>query len=197
MANIPILKMMTWIEETFVEGLILDKPSRKAVAMAVIKNSMADRYKDDLSELAEIGHYLGAVLSAKAKDTLSIEWAEVEGLGSGCIVGEDGEIEHGAAVLYSEYRDAGFGKSFPQKIIEQHHDMMGNVKVGSMNELIDIPIGYKRNAFLCSHRDSITVHFPGAPRRDEMVVIVVMTDSSRPNARIKDLTDRRIKAAER
>ncbi len=192
MANIPILKMMTWIEETFVEGLILDKPSRKAVVMAVIKNSMADRYKDDLGELAAIGHYLGGVLSAKAKDALGIEWAVVEGLGSGCIVGEDGEIEQGAAVLYSEYPNAGFGKSFRQQNIERHNDVMGNVKVGSMNESLDILIGYKSDAFLCSHRDSITVNFPGAPRRDEMVVVVVITDSPRPNARIKDLRNKHV-----
>ena len=187
MANIPILKMMTWIEETFVEGLVLDKPSRKGVAMAVVKNSMADRYKDDLSELARIGHYLGTLLSVKAKDALGIEWSQVEGIGTGCIVGEDGEIEHGAAVLYSEYPDAGFGKSFRQKIAKQHHDVMGQVKIGSMNEPLDIPIGYKSDAFLCSHRDHITVNFPGAPKRDEMVVVVVITDSPRPNGRIKDL----------
>jgi len=112
MGNVPILRMMTWVEETYVEGLLLAKPARKAVAMAVIKNPLADRYKDDLGELTDIGHYLGAVLAAKARNALGIKPEEVEGIGKGCIVGEDGEVEHAAAVLHVRYPDEGFGKSF-------------------------------------------------------------------------------------
>ena len=186
MANIPILKMTTWIEETYIEGLLLDKPSRKAVAMAVIKNPLADRYKDDLSELIEIGHYLGSVLLTKVRDTLGIAPEEVAGIGKGCIVGEDGEIEHAAAVLYAKNTEKGFDKSFQCEINGHPVEMMGNAKIGSINDPVDIPIGYKADPFMCSYRDSITVNMPGAPKRDEMVVIGVITDTPRPNERISE-----------
>jgi len=178
--------MMTWIEETYVEGLLLNKPSRKAVAMAVVKNPLADQYKDDLSELIEIGHYLGSVLSARARDMLGIMPEEVEGVAKGCIIGEDGEIEHAAAVLYADKTGKGFDKAFLHEIKGQAVEIMGNAKIGSINTSLDIPIGYKADPFMRSHRDSITVNMPGSPKRDEMVVIGVITDTPRPNDRISE-----------
>ncbi|MRR18162.1 MAG: amino acid synthesis family protein [Deltaproteobacteria bacterium] len=183
----PILRMMTWVEETYAEGLLLDKPARKAVAMAVIKNPLADRYKDDLSELTEIGNYLGAVLAAKARNALGIKPEEVEGIGKGCIVGEAGELEHAAALMYVRYPDKGFGKAFRDETGGGLAIMMANAKIGSMNESLDIPIGYKDAVLVCTHWDTVTVNLPGAPKMDEMVVIGVITDTPRPNARIPGL----------
>lgn len=187
MQNLKIVKMMTWVEETYWEGILLEKPARKAVAMAVIKNPVAGQYKDDLSELTEIGDCLGAVLAAKARNALGIKPEEVEGIGKGCLVGEDGEAEHAAAVLHVRYPDKGFGKSFRDETNGGLAIMMSNAKVGVMNDTLDIPIGYKDAAFVCTHWDTISVNVPGAPRRDEMVVIGVVTDTPRPNARIPGL----------
>ena len=187
MQKLQILRIMTWIEETYVEGVILDKPARKAVAMAVIKNPLAGQYKDDLSELTEIGDYLGSFLAAKARKALGINPEEVEGIGKGCLVGEAGEAEHAAAVLHVRYPEKGFGKSFRDETNGGLAIMMANAKVSTMNGTLDVPIGYKDAAFVCTHWDTISVNVPGAPKRDEMVVIGVVTDSPRPNARVPGL----------
>ena len=187
MANVQILKMMTWIEETFFEGVLLDKPARKAVAMAVIKNPLAGKYRDNLDELTDIGDYLGAVLAAKARNALGIRPEEVEGIGKGCLVGEDGEAEHAAAILHVRYPEKGFGKSFREETNGGLAIMMGNAKVGCLNDTLDIPLGYKDAAFVCTHWDTISVNIPGAPKRDEIVVIGVITDTPRPNERIPGL----------
>ena len=179
-----ILRMMTWVEETFFEGALLDKPARKAVAMAVIKNPLAGKYSEKLDELTDIGDYLGAVLAAKARMALGIKPEEVEGIGKGCLVGEDGEAEHAAAILRVRYPEKGFSKSFREETNGGLAIMMGNAKIGGMNETLDIPIGYKDAAFVCTHWDTISVNIPGAPKRDEIVVIGVITDTPRPNARI-------------
>jgi hypothetical protein len=193
MKNLQILRMMTWIEETFLEGVLLDKPARKAVAMAVIKNPLAGKYEDNLEALTDIGDYLGSLLAAKARNALGIKPEEVEGISKGCLVGEDGEAEHAAAILHVRYPGKGFGKSFRDETNGGLAIMMANAKVGGMNETLDIPIGYKDAAFVCTHWDTISVNIPGAPKRDEIVVIGVVTDSARPNARVPGLRIKDIK----
>ena len=50
-----------------------------------------------------------------------------------------------------------------------------------------MPLGHKDAAFVRSHFDAMEVRVPDAPRRDEIVVAVVVTDSGRPLPRIGGL----------
>lgn len=187
--QLEVRRMITWVEEVFIEGRKLKKPVKRAVAIAVITNPYAAKgYQEDLSLLTEIGDYLGGLLAQKARDALKIRPEVIEEIGKGCLVGEDGEAEHAAALLHVRYLDKGYGKTFRDQTNGGLAIMMANAKVGPMDSSIDIPLGYKDAVFVCSHWDTITVHVPGAPRRDELVVIGVVTDGGRPGARVPGLT---------
>jgi hypothetical protein len=60
-------------------------------------------------------------------------------------------------------------------------------KIGSPGTEIDVPLHYKDAAFVRSHFDAMTVRVSDAPRPDEIVVVIVVTDSGRPHPRIGGL----------
>jgi hypothetical protein len=49
-------------------------------------------------------------------------------------------------------------------------------------------LGHKDAAFVRSHFDAMEVRVPDAPRRGEIVVALVVTDSGRPRPRVGGLT---------
>ena len=59
-----------------------------------------------------------------------------------------------------------------------------NAKIGSVGTTIDVPIGHKDNSWSFDQIDTISVTIPGAPRSDEIVVILVLSDGGRPRPRI-------------
>ena len=94
-----IRKIVTSVEEIRFEGFReLDQPIHKCVAAAVIQNPFAGVYIEDLSELSEYGEYLGAYLADIAVKALN--GASVHSYGKGAIVGLNGELEHGGAILH-------------------------------------------------------------------------------------------------
>src|SRR5271170_1653513 len=96
-----IRKIVTVVEETHLEmGKTIAPPTRRAAAVAVIENPFAGRYVEDLSELIDIGEELGELLASRAVATLGIEGPRVESYGKAAAVGENGELEHAAAILH-------------------------------------------------------------------------------------------------
>lgn len=59
---------------------------------------------------------------------------------------------------------------------------------------IDVPLGHKDAAFVRSHFDAMEIRVTDAPRADEIVVAVVVTDSGRPLPRIGGLRVDQIEA---
>ena len=58
---------------------------------------------------------------------------------------------------------------------------------------IDVPLGHKDAAFVRSHFDAMEARVSDAPRANEIVVAVVVTDSGRPLPRIGGLQASEIK----
>jgi hypothetical protein len=58
---------------------------------------------------------------------------------------------------------------------------------------LDIPLGHKDAAFVRSHFDGMEVRINDAPRANEIMVAVAVTDSGRPLARVGGLTKDQIK----
>lgn len=52
---------------------------------------------------------------------------------------------------------------------------------------IDVPLHYKDAAFVVSHFDSMEVRIPDAPRPNEIVLILSITNCGRPNPRVDGL----------
>ncbi|NOR29980.1 MAG: amino acid synthesis family protein, partial [Sulfitobacter sp.] len=84
-----IRKIAVWVEETHREiGQVISPATRKAVAVAVIKNPFAGSYTDDLTPLMDIGAELGGLLGDKCVAALGIEPAQAESYGKAAMVGE-------------------------------------------------------------------------------------------------------------
>ena len=66
-------------------------------------------------------------------------------------------------------------------------------KRGGMGVVLDIPLGHKDAAFVRSHFDGMEVRLNDAPRANEIMVAIAVTDSGRPLARVGGLTKQQIK----
>lgn len=178
-----VRKYVTIVEETVMEGgKKVEPPTRKAAAIAVIKNPFAGKYVENLNELVGTGEELGGILTKKAVEALRIPPQRAESYGKAAIVGVDGELEHAAAILHPKLgtpmREAvGGGKAI----------VPSAKKMGGPGTEIDVPLHYKDAAFVRSHFDAMSVRIPDAPRQDEIAVVVVVTDSGRPHPRVGGL----------
>ncbi len=179
-----IRKLLTIVEETHTEaGRAVAPPTRKAAAIGVIANPFAGRYVEDLAPLVALGEELGATLGARAVAALGIAPAATQSYGKAAIVGEDGELEHAAAILHPK-----LGAPLRQSVGGGAALIPSAKKRGGPGSAIDVPLGHKDAAFVRSHFDAMEVRVSDAPRRDEIVVVVVVTDSGRPLPRIGGLT---------
>ena len=96
-----IRKIMTVVDETLTEqGQAVSPPIRRAAAIAVIANPCAGKFQEDLSELIDIGEELGQLLAERAVAALGVSGSNVESYGKAAAVGENGELEHAAAILH-------------------------------------------------------------------------------------------------
>ena len=184
-----IRKLLVLVEETRREmDRDVEPPTRKAIAVAVIRNPFAGRYAADLEPLMAIGEELGGLLGKRAVAALGIAPGAAESYGKAAIVGADGELEHAAAILHPR-----LGKPLRDAVEKGAALVPSAKKMGGLGTPIDVPLGHKDAAFVRSHFDAIEVRLPDAPRSDEILVAVAVTDSGRPAPRIGGLQKHEIK----
>ncbi|EAP79546.1 amino acid synthesis family protein [Sulfitobacter sp. NAS-14.1] len=179
-----IRKIATWVEETHREiGQQISPPTRKAVAVAVIKNPFAGSYTEDLTPLMDIGAELGGLLGDKCVAALGITPAQAESYGKAAMVGEGGELEHAAAILHPK-----LGAPLRVAVEKGAALVPSSKKMGGPGQVLDVPLGHKDAAYVRSHFDGIEVRLNDAPRAGEILVAVAVTDSGRPLPRVGGLT---------
>lgn len=179
-----IRKICTWVEETHAElGQTVSPPTRKAVAVAVIENPYSGQYIEDLSPLMEIGADLGGLLGARAVAALGITPDQAESYGKAAMVGEDGELEHAAALLHPK-----MGAPLRKAVEKGAALVPSSKKRGGPGQDLDVPLGHKDAAYVRSHFDGVEVRLNDAPRRNEILVAIAVTDSGRPLPRVGGLT---------
>ena len=184
-----VRKIYTVVEETHADGTVrLETPTRKAAAAAVFANPFAGKYQEDLSLLIQWSEELGELLTQKAVAALGIEPDAVHSYGKGAIVGTNGELEHCAAIMHPA-----LGKPMRASVGGGKALIPSAKKSGYPGVAIDVPLGYKDAAFVRSHFDAMEVRMPDAPRGDELVLIVAVTDSGRPAARVGGLKVEEVK----
>jgi hypothetical protein len=184
-----IRKIVTVVEETLKEGgRDVSPPTRRAAAIAVIENPLAGRYVEDLAPLIAIGEELGEILAARAVAALGIEGSKVQSYGKAAAVGENGELEHAAAILHPK-----LGVPVRKALGKGAALIPSSKKRGGMGVSLDIPLGHKDAAFVRSHFDGMEVQINDAPRANEIMVAVAVTDSGRPLPRVGGLTIEEIK----
>lgn len=178
-----IRKIVTVVEETLSEqGQKVSPPTRRAAAIAVIENPFAGKYVEDLTPLIDIGEELGAMLSAKAVAALGIEGPKAQSYGKAAAVGENGELEHAAALLHPK-----MGAPVRKVLGKGAALIPSSKKRGGPGVPLDIPLGHKDAAFVRSHFDGMEVRINDAPRANEIMVAVAVTDSGRPLPRVGGL----------
>lgn len=184
-----IRKIVTFVEETHIEGgRKLSQPTQRAASVAVIDNPYTTGYVEDLSPLSDIGEELGEMLTTRAVEALGISGERVESFGKAAVVGAEGELEHAAAILHPR-----LGAPV-RRILGRGPALIPSAKKrAGMGAPIDIPLGHKDAAKVRSHFDGIEIRIPDAPRGNEIVVAVSVTDSGRPFPRIGGLTKEQIK----
>lgn len=175
-----IRKLAVLVEETHAaEGRDVDPPTRKALAIAVIANPFAGRYEDDLEPLMEIGAELGALLGRRCVAALGLAPGDVQSYGKGAIVGENGALEHAAAILHPR-----LGKPFRAEVEKGAALIPSAKKAGGPGATLDVPLGHKDDAWSRDHFDAVEARLPDAPRADEILVALAVTDSGRPTPRV-------------
>ena len=161
-------------------GPILSRPCRRAAMLALVSNPFAGRHAPDLEAAMEDLKPLGAMMSERL--VAAIGGAEmVEAYGKGAIVGEGGEIEHGA--LW--HVPGGYAMRAlvqPSKAI-----VPSAMKMGGMGARLDVPLGHVNAAYVRSHFDAMEIGLPEGPKADEIVFVLVMAKGGRPHARMGGL----------
>lgn len=173
MSELSIRKTAYSVEDIFHEGG--PKPLcslRRGSAMAVIHNPFAGRYVEEIQWFMEDLKPLGLQMAEKLIALLGGP-DQIEGYGKGAMVGEDGELEHGA--LWH----APGGYAMRQLIEPSNAIVPSTKKVVGIGGYLDVPITHINASYVRSHFDSIEVGLSDAPRKNELSFILVMSTGAR------------------
>ncbi len=173
MSDLLVRKAVYSVEEIFHEGG--PKPTqslRRASAMAVIENPFAGRYVQDIQWFMEHLKPLGLQMAGKIISLLGGA-DQIEGYGKGAMIGEDGELEHGA--LWH----APGGYSMRQLLDPSNAIVPSTKKVVGVGGCLDVPITHINAAYVRSHFDTMEIRLSDAPRKNEMCLILVMSTGAR------------------
>ena len=183
MSDLKIRKLVSIVEETNLEiGREISPPTRKAAVIAVIENPFAGTFHTNLEQLIDIGAELGQLIGEHAVAALGANPTEVDAYGKAAMVGENGELEHAAAILHPKM-------GAPLRIaVEKGAALVpSSKKMGGPGAPLDIPLGHKDAAYVRSHFDGMEIHINDAPRPNEIMVAIAVAYGGRPLARVGGL----------
>jgi hypothetical protein len=184
---IAIRKVVVLVEETFHEGGVpATQPLAIGTAAAVVKNPYAGRYEPNVMPFMAELRDVGAMLSRRLIAALGGA-DKIEAYGKGAIVGEDGELEHGAL-----WHEAG-GWSLRAALGERKAIVPAAKTVGALGARLMIPLGHTRAAYVRSHFNSADLTVWDAPRRGEIVFGLCAATGARIHARCGGLAAADIK----
>ena len=188
MPPVIVRKMLVQIEEIFHDGgPVAALPPRRGVILAVIQNPFSGGYVADIAGYMETLKPLGLEMAQRLLEALGGDISAIEGYGKGSIVGEAGELEHGAL-----WHVPG-GYSMREVLGNAKAIVPSAKKVGGLGTRLDVPITHINASYVRSHFDSIEVGIPDAPRRDELVFVLAMTTGPRVHSRLGGLAVEDIK----
>jgi hypothetical protein len=180
-----IRKIITFVDECQWEaGGELDRPWQRVASVAVVANPwVGQAFVENLSPgVARIAPILARELSMRIVRALG--GADfIEAFGKGVVVGLDGEVENGAALIHNPHLGDGVRHYLNGKSLLPFTETRGEA-----GAVLAVPMWHKDTYARRSHYQAVEVRVPDAPRRDEIVIAVVAASGSRPLARIGDRT---------
>ncbi|MBT9236126.1 MULTISPECIES: amino acid synthesis family protein [Pseudomonas] len=181
MALVRVRKIKLDIEDVLHErGPVAVEPLRVAVATAVIENPYAGRYEEDLLPFMAELRGLGTELSQRLVDALGGA-DKVQAYGKAAIVGEDGELEHGAV-----WHEAG-GWAMRALLGEPKAIVPAAKTIGGPGCRLMMPLGHIHAAYVRSHFGVAEVTLWDGPRRNEIAFSLAMATGGRIHARLGGL----------
>lgn len=183
-----IRKFLTVVEDIFHEGgKPVETPLKRGAILAVIENPFAGAYHEEISGFMKDLEPLGLQMATKLIAALGGDKAAIQGYGKGAIVGQAGELEHGAL-----WHVPG-GYAMREALGDAKAIVPSTKKVGGPGTRLDVPVTHINASYVRSHFDAMEVGIPDAPRANEIVLALVMTTGSRIHARVGGLKADEIK----
>ena len=187
MSKLNLRKTAYSVEEIFHEGGPAPaNPLRRAAALAIIENPFAGRYEPDIQWFMEDLKPLGLQMATRLVELLGGA-DHIEGYGKGAMVGEAGELEHGA--LWH----APGGYAMRELLNDSNAIVPSSKKVAGVGGRLDVPITHINASYVRSHFDSMEVGLNDAPKANEMALVLVMSTGPRIHDRAGGLAAKDIK----
>ena len=187
MPDVVIRKQALFLEEIFHEGgPPAATPLRHLAMVSVIANPFAGSYAPEIAGFMDDLKPLGLAMARRMIDTLGGDPATVQGYGKGAIVGQGGELEHGAL-----WHVPG-GWAMREALGDAMAIVPSTKKVGAAGARLDVPVTHVNASYVRSHFDAMEVGMNDAPRANEIALVLVMTTGPRIHARVGGLAADRI-----
>lgn len=187
MPKVILRKIISSVEEIYHEGgPAVDVPIKRAALLAIIENPFAGRYEDNIVGFIDDLKPLGLDMAKRLVKMLGGP-DKIEGYGKGALIGEAGELEHGA--LWH----APGGYAMRELLAESNAIVPSSKKVTGVGGRLDVPITHVNASYVRSHFDSMEVGANDAPRANEMALALVMTTGPRVHSRSGGLEASQIK----
>jgi hypothetical protein len=181
MPDFIVRKMQLIVEEVCHDGgPAPETPRRLGAILACVQNPFAGRHEADIQHAMEDLKPLGKEMSERLIAALGGK-DMVDGYGKGAIVGEAGELEHGAL-----WHVPG-GYAMRQLLGDSNAIVPSCMKRGGIGSRLDIPLGHVNAAYVRSHFDGIDVGLPDGPKADEIVYGLAMSVGGRVHSRMGGL----------
>ncbi len=181
MPEFPIRKMQLIVEEVRHDGgPAPESPRMLGAVLACVANPFAGRYEADIQPAMDDLAPLGTEMSTRLIAALGVA-ERIDGYGKGAIVGEAGELEHGAL-----WHKPG-GWAMRGLLGESNAIVPSCMKTGGIGARLDIPLGHINAAYVRSHFDGIEVGLPDGPKADEIVFALAMSCGGRVHSRMGGL----------
>ena len=158
-------------------GLADGEPLHKIVVAAALANPHAGTSPADFADTIAASEALGVEFGRRLQERLA--GRKVESYGKACIVGVNGEYEHGNAFLTTD-----FATPIREAVGGALSWVPSTGKRGGPGTEIDIPFGHKDALYVRSHYDTFSVTFSDAPGPDEVVIAMAVATRGRLHARL-------------
>lgn len=177
-----IRKTIINVEEILREGgAVVDPRLQIGTIAIVISNPYASRYEADLTPFMKALKPLGRELAERLAAALGGP-ENIEAYGKGAIVGEAGELEHGAI-----WHEPG-GWGMREALGGTKAIVPSNKVVGAVGTRLMVPIAHVNAAYVRSHFSSAEIGIYDAPRSHEIVYGLAMSTGGRVHERLGGLS---------
>ncbi len=201
---IEIRRLLVQVEDIHHEfGPRATTPLRRGTVAVVLTNPYAGRYEPDIVPMMDALTPVGIDMATRLLRAMDVPADRIEGYGKGAIVGSGGELEHGALwhvpggyalrelLGWKGDRTASARGRVDASSTAQQGNALAIVpatkKVGGPGATLDVPLTHINASYVRSHFDAVEVSVPGAPARDEIVLVLAMSTGPRVHQRVGGL----------